>query len=162
MRSRAFRRHKTHAKMWRRLKEDRNQHYNDLTWKDVEISVMRGDVNNGQCRSNAMTGNDDKEWTIELSDEVKEQMKEDPKMAEAIREFSALMRQALHGTETGQYKTLDDAVESLIGSRPQKIDPETDEVMQDASLHEDAGFDSDEDDDNEPSHIVIGSVRKEE
>lgn len=31
MRSRAFRRHKAHAKMWRRLKEDRNQHYDDLT-----------------------------------------------------------------------------------------------------------------------------------
>lgn len=37
MRSRAYRRHKAHAKMWRRLKEDRNQHYNDLTcacWSD--------------------------------------------------------------------------------------------------------------------------------
>lgn len=31
MRNRAFRRHKANAKMWRRLKEDRNQHYGDLT-----------------------------------------------------------------------------------------------------------------------------------
>lgn len=31
MRTRAFRRHKANSKMWRRLKEDRNQHYNDLT-----------------------------------------------------------------------------------------------------------------------------------
>ncbi len=31
MRNRAFRRHKAHAKMWRRLHEDRNQHYEDLT-----------------------------------------------------------------------------------------------------------------------------------
>lgn len=30
MRTRAFRRHKAISKMWRRLKEDRNQHYNDL------------------------------------------------------------------------------------------------------------------------------------
>lgn len=30
MRSRAFRRHQTDSHMWRRLKEDRNQHYNDL------------------------------------------------------------------------------------------------------------------------------------
>lgn len=30
MRSRAFRRHQTYRHMWRRLKEDRNQHYNDL------------------------------------------------------------------------------------------------------------------------------------
>jgi hypothetical protein len=31
MRTRAFRRHMTQTKMWRRLKEDRNQHYNDLS-----------------------------------------------------------------------------------------------------------------------------------
>jgi hypothetical protein len=31
MRSRAFRRYKAEVKMWRRLKEDRNQHYRDLT-----------------------------------------------------------------------------------------------------------------------------------
>jgi hypothetical protein len=37
MRSRAFRRHQTDAHMWRRLKEDRNQHYRDLScpcWTD--------------------------------------------------------------------------------------------------------------------------------
>lgn len=36
-RSRAFRRHQTDSHMWRRLKEDRNQHYNDLRcacWTD--------------------------------------------------------------------------------------------------------------------------------
>lgn len=37
MRSRAFRRHQATRHMWRRLKEDRNQHYNDLScpcWSD--------------------------------------------------------------------------------------------------------------------------------
>jgi hypothetical protein len=37
MRSRSFRRHQTNRHMWRRLKEDRNQHYNDLDcpcWTD--------------------------------------------------------------------------------------------------------------------------------
>lgn len=37
MRNRAFRRHQTQRHMWRRLKEDRNQHYNDLScpcWSD--------------------------------------------------------------------------------------------------------------------------------
>lgn len=37
MRSRAFRRHQASRHMWRRLKEDRNQHYEDLTcscWTD--------------------------------------------------------------------------------------------------------------------------------
>jgi len=40
MRNRAFRRHQTNAHMWRRLKSDRNQHYNDLTcpcWTDPRI-----------------------------------------------------------------------------------------------------------------------------
>lgn len=31
MRTRAFRRHQADSHMWRRLKEDRNQHYNDLS-----------------------------------------------------------------------------------------------------------------------------------
>ena len=30
MRQRSYRRHQAEAHMWRRLKEDRNQHYNDL------------------------------------------------------------------------------------------------------------------------------------
>jgi hypothetical protein len=39
MRNRAFRRAKAHSKMWRRLKEDRNQHYDDLRcpcWHDYK------------------------------------------------------------------------------------------------------------------------------
>lgn len=39
MRGRAFRRHQTYHKMWRRLKEDRNEHYNDLScpcWTDLK------------------------------------------------------------------------------------------------------------------------------
>lgn len=38
MRTRAFRRHQASRHMWRRLKEDRNQHYNDLNcpcWTDT-------------------------------------------------------------------------------------------------------------------------------
>ena len=31
MRSRSFRRHQSQRHMWRRLKEDRNQHYSQLT-----------------------------------------------------------------------------------------------------------------------------------
>lgn len=40
MRSRAFRRHQANRHMRRRLKEDRNQHYNDLTcacWMDQKV-----------------------------------------------------------------------------------------------------------------------------
>lgn len=38
MRTRAFRRHQANRHMWRRLKEDRNQHYDDLAcpcWHDA-------------------------------------------------------------------------------------------------------------------------------
>lgn len=40
MRTRAYRRHQTQRHMWRRLKQDRNQHYNDLTcpcWHDPQV-----------------------------------------------------------------------------------------------------------------------------
>lgn len=40
MRTRAFRRHQTYRHMWRRLKEDRNQHYSDLgcpCWHDPKV-----------------------------------------------------------------------------------------------------------------------------
>ena len=40
MRNRAFRRHQTNRHMWRRLKEDRNEHYSDLQcacWFDPKV-----------------------------------------------------------------------------------------------------------------------------
>lgn len=40
MRGRAIRRHQAESHMWRRLKEDRNQHYNDLSclcWSDKRV-----------------------------------------------------------------------------------------------------------------------------
>jgi hypothetical protein len=43
MRTRAFRRHQTERHMWRRLKEDRNEHYDDLTcpcWHDPKAMAM--------------------------------------------------------------------------------------------------------------------------
>lgn len=43
MRSRAFRRHHAYRQMWRRLKEDRNQHYNDLNcpcWHDKKAMAV--------------------------------------------------------------------------------------------------------------------------
>ena len=43
MRSRAFRRHQLYRHLNRRLKEDRNQHYNDLTcpcWTDAKAMAM--------------------------------------------------------------------------------------------------------------------------
>ena len=43
MRSRDFRRHQASSHMWRRLKEDRNQHYNDLDcpcWTDPKAMAV--------------------------------------------------------------------------------------------------------------------------
>lgn len=42
MRNRAYRRHQTQRHMWRRLKEDRNQHYEDLTcpcWSNERVNM---------------------------------------------------------------------------------------------------------------------------
>ncbi len=43
MRTRAFRRHQTQRHMWRRLKEDRNQHYEELNcpcWSDPKAKAQ--------------------------------------------------------------------------------------------------------------------------
>lgn len=52
MRSKAFRRHQTNRHMWRRLKEDRNQHYNDLTcfcWTDGKSMARFKEQPKQQC-----------------------------------------------------------------------------------------------------------------
>lgn len=64
---------------------------------------------------------DPKELQIEMSDQVKDKMAEDPEAAEAIRDFVAILRQASYGVKTGQYKTMDDALEVLTGSRPEAV-----------------------------------------
>lgn len=55
MRTRAFRRHQAHRHMWRRLKEDRNQHYDDLTcpcWSDPKtMARFKEQPKRCSCRS---------------------------------------------------------------------------------------------------------------
>ena len=65
-----------------------------------------------------------KELEVVLSDKVKAQIIADPKMAETIRNLSAIFRQAGLGIKTGQYKSMDDAIEALTGNRPEPVDPE--------------------------------------
>lgn len=63
MRSRAFRRHQAHAHMWRRLKEDRNQHYDDLRcpcWSDLR--AMARFKEQPQCCSGVCCGNQRHAW----------------------------------------------------------------------------------------------------
>ena len=63
----------------------------------------------------------DKEWTVEYSDKVMKQMAENPEMAKAIREMAANMRQAMDGVQRGQYKSFDEAMESITGSRSEPL-----------------------------------------
>lgn len=91
-----------------------------------------------------MTGKKDKDLTIELSPEVEASMAADPELAKAMRELSAIMRQAFAGVQSGQYKSMDDAMEALTGNRPKKIDPETGEEIPGASMQRDMELDDDE------------------
>lgn len=62
-----------------------------------------------------------KEPTVIIADEVKEEMEKDPDLAEALRDFAAMARQAMQGVQDGKYKSFDDAMEAISGSRPVKI-----------------------------------------
>src|SRR5687767_5955211 len=77
------------------------------------------------------------ELQVILADEVQAKIDADPGMRAAIRDFIASMHQARAGVLSGQYKMMDDAMQAITGSRPQKIDPETGEVIEGASMHED-------------------------
>lgn len=100
-----------------------------------------------------------KDLTIELSDQAKKQMAADPKMAEGLRDLFAIMRQAHAGVKSGQYKTFDDAMEALTGSRPKKIDPETGEEIEGATMHHDLRMDAE---DVEEIDIESASIKKED
>jgi hypothetical protein len=50
---------------------------------------------------------------FEFSDQVREQMESDPKMAELIRRFSADYRQAQQAVHDGKYETVEDALAAV-------------------------------------------------
>lgn len=87
----------------------------------------------------------EKELEIELAPEVRAQMEADPKLAAAMKDFLATMHQAHHAVQTGQHKTIDDAIEALTGNRPKRLDPETGEEIEGASLSAHMGFGDEED-----------------
>lgn len=66
-----------------------------------------------------MTG---KEFTVELSDQVKAEMEADPELAAALREFMANCRQANEAVQSGRHATFEDAIEAITGLRPVKIE----------------------------------------
>lgn len=61
------------------------------------------------------------DYQVIWSPEVEAQAAADPKKAAALRELGAIFRQAMAGVESGQYKSFEDGVEALSGSRPQPI-----------------------------------------
>lgn len=82
------------------------------------------------------TTEEDKDLQIDISDTVEDQMSNDPELAEAMRVFMAVMRQAHDAVQRGQHKTMEDAIEALTGSRPVKLDPDTGEKIH-GSMDED-------------------------
>lgn len=58
------------------------------------------------------------------SEQAKAQIAADPELAEAMREMAALMRQAHHAWQTGQYASFADALEAITGCRPEPVDPD--------------------------------------
>lgn len=66
-----------------------------------------------------MTEDDD--IRVELSDSVKAQMEADPEKAKALRSFMEVLVAAQNGVREGRYKTFDEAMFALTGSRPTKI-----------------------------------------
>ncbi len=63
----------------------------------------------------------DNEPKVILSPDVEDKMAKDSKLAEALREFSALARQAMLGVETGQYKSFEHGMEILTGYKPMEM-----------------------------------------
>lgn len=51
------------------------------------------------------------------------QMDADPALAAAMRDMSATMKDAMQGVADGRYKSFDDAMEAMTGSRPEKVQP---------------------------------------
>lgn len=77
-----------------------------------------------------MVAAESKPLEILFSPEVEEQMRNDPKLAEAVRRLTASFRQADHAVKTGQHKTFDEAMEAITGSRPVAVDVDTGEKIE--------------------------------
>lgn len=79
----------------------------------------------------------DKDWKVSWSDSVKKKVDEDPKLAEYLREFGAVVRQAMAGVDSGQYKSFDEAMEKITGHKPERIEDDSElppEVMAEFEL----------------------------
>ena len=74
MRSRAFRRHQADRHMWRRVKEDRNQHYRNLTCACSRPGkAMARFKEQPQCCSGMCCGNQ-RRWQGQTLQEIRNQL----------------------------------------------------------------------------------------
>lgn len=62
-----------------------------------------------------------------LDPSVQAQIDADPELAEAFKAFSEAARNAMQGVSDGRYKSFEDAIEAITGSRPEAISD--DEVL---------------------------------
>lgn len=61
---------------------------------------------------------------VVLSDLAKKQLDANPEMHEAVTEFVSKMTTAMTAFKNGEYATMDDAIEAILGSRPKKLTEE--------------------------------------
>lgn len=80
-----------------------------------------------------------KDLKIEILPDVQAKIDSDPKLASFMKNFQAILHQAHHAVATGQYKTMEDAIEAMTGHRPVKVDPESEEEIP-GSLNVDMGL----------------------
>lgn len=63
-------------------------------------------------------------FKIEMSDQVRQKMAEDPEMAEAMAEFMQHVQDAKALLDDGTAKTFDEAMFMVTGTRPEPLDPD--------------------------------------
>lgn len=93
-----------------------------------------------------MTDNKDDEFKVVLSDQIKSDIADDPELKDIMADFIACLHQAHDAVLRGQYKTLDDAIEAILGSRPVALDPDTLEEIPHARMHDAMRWDNDDED----------------
>ena len=67
---------------------------------------------------------------------VQQDMEADPDIGETVKRFTTSMRQAFEAVQRGQYRTIDEALLAL-GIRIKKVDLETGEEIEGASMQDD-------------------------
>lgn len=95
---------------------------------------------------------DGKEFIPEvvIPDHIKEDMAKDPELAKALMGFIVSAKNAMQAVEDGRYKSFEDAIEDMTGSRPERVNPDTlsKKAKEDIQRSEaEFGFLIDEDDD---------------